>query len=184
MPPLRISRNLSLSSKSTLKWNGPKVEAWLHGRLTRNLKEATEKYHSEVQRTFKQQPWGSRPVSGGSLRKAFRVSPTQGPPFKQTSNLANSTVWSVKITSKNAFFNGRQLRGRTSTEVKYAQNIELGSGKTGTVRIPQTQKIHTAIRLVNPLSRRKALTLFIQARPVWIPILRRLTPKLLRILAK
>ncbi len=181
MPPLRISRNLGLRSKSKFIWRGKQIEAWLYGRLTRNLKEATERYHIEVTRIFKQQPWGSRPVSGGSLRKAFRVSPTGGPPYKQTSNLANSPVWSVKFSSKSSFFSGGQLRGRNSTEVKYAFNIELG-GKA--VRIPQTQKIHTAIRLVNPMSRRKALSLTIMPRPVWIPALQKLTPKLLKILAK
>ncbi len=181
---VHLKRSIGLSGKSVLKWHGKKVEEQLYARLVRNLREATDKYHSEVQRIFKQQPWGSRPVSGGSLRKAFKSSPSGGPPYKQTSNLANSIVFSIKTGSRNSFFNGRQLRGRTSTEVKYAQNIELGSGKTGTVRITQTQKIHTAIRLVNPLSRRKALSLYIRPRPVWIPILVRLTPKLLKILAK
>ena len=45
MPPLRIRRNIGLSSKSFLKWRGKQVETWLYGRLTRNLKEATERYH-------------------------------------------------------------------------------------------------------------------------------------------
>ena len=178
---VHLKRSIGLSGKSVLKWHGKKVEEQLYARLVRNLREATDKYHSEVQRIFKQQPWGSRPVSGGSLRKAFKSSPSGGPPYKQTSNLANSIVFSIKATSKNAFFNGRQLRGRTSTEVKYAQNIELG-GKA--IRIPQTQKIHTPIRLVNPIPKKKAATLTITKRPVWIPTLAKLKPKLLKILAK
>lgn len=180
---VHLKGNIGLSSKSTLKWHGPRVEAWLYGRLTRNLRIATKFYHGEISRIFKTQPWGSKAVGGGLRRKAFKVSPTGGPPYKQTSNLANSIKFSLHFNSKSRFFSGGQLKGRTSTEVKYAQNIELGSGKTGTIRIPQSQKIHTAVRLVNPMSRRKAQTLYIAARPVWIPALRRLTPKLLKILA-
>ena len=183
MPPFRINRNLGLSVKVRLKWNGPRIEEQLYARLVRNLRIATKFYRGEVSKTFSKQPWGSRPVGGGLLRKAFKTSPAGGPPYKQTANLARSIVWSLKTNTRNAFFSGRELRGRTSTEVKYAQNIELGSGKTGTIRIPQTQKIHTPIRLVNPISKRKALTLFILARPVWIPALQKLKPQILKILA-
>ncbi len=185
MPPFRINRNLGLSVKVRLKWNGPRIEEQLYARLVRNLRIATKFYRGEVSKTFSKQPWGSRPVGGGLLRKAFKTSPAGGPPYKQTANLARSIVWSLKTNTRNAFFSGRELRGRTSTEVKYAQNIELGSAASGgIVRIPQTQKIHTPIRLVNPMSRRKAFSLKpISPRPVWIPILRRLTPKLLKILA-
>lgn len=180
---VRLSRNLGLSSKSTLKWRGPKVETWLYNRLTRNLRIATKFYKGEISKIFKTQPWGSKAVGGGLRRKSFKRSTPGQPPFKQTSNLANSIVFSLHFNSKSRFFSGGQLKGRTSSEVKYAQNIELGSGKTGTVRIPQTQKIHTTVRLVNPMSRRKAQTLYIAARPVWIPALRRLTPRILKILA-
>lgn len=184
MPPLKLrvsGQNLGLSGRVLLKWRGKEIETWLYGRLMKNLKVATKLYHSEVQKIFKKQPWGSRPVGGFDLRKAFRSSPPRSPPYKQTANLANSIVFSIKSTSKSAFFSGRELRGRTSTEVKYAQNIELG-GKA--VRIPQTQKIHTLIRLVNPIPKKIAAQLVIVKRPVWIPSLLRLKSKLLKILAK
>ncbi len=169
--------------KVNLKWKQKEVETALYARLSRNLIKATKFYHQHIQDTFLRQSWGSNPVKGGLLRKTFKVSAPGRPPFKQTSNLAKSIRFSFKTTTQSAFFSGRELRGRTSTEVKYAQNIELGSGKTGTIRIPQSQKIHTRIRLVNPLPKRKAILLFIAARPVWIPTLRKLKPQILKILA-
>lgn len=175
-----IQRNLGLTSKVNLVWNGPRIEAQLYARLARNLRIATKFYHGEVTRIFKTQPWGSKAIGGGLRRKAFKSSPTKGPPYKQTGNLANSPVWSVRVGTRNAFFTGGRMKGRNSTEVKYAKNLELGGA---TVRIPQSQKIHTAVRLVNPIPKRKT-PVSISPRPVWIPLLERLTPKLLKILAK
>lgn len=186
MPALRLkliggTTNLGLSSKVLFKWHGKRVEEELYKRLTRNLKEATELYRSTVEKVFKSQPWGSVPVAGFDLRKRIKNSPAGGPPYKQTGNLANSVVKSFKLRTANSFFSGTPLRGRTSTEVKYAQNIELGGPA---VYIPQVRKIHTPIRLVNPIPRRRALKLNISPRPVWKPQLKILTPKILKILAK
>ena len=187
MPALRLkpiggTTNLGLSGKVLLKWHGKRVEEELYRRLTRNLKEATELYRSTVEKVFKSQPWSSVPVAGFDLRKfTGKRSPAGGPPYKQTANLANSIVKSFKLRTVNSFFSGTPLRGRASTEVKYAQNIELGGPA---VYIPQVRKIHTPVRLVNPISRRRAIKLNISARPVWKPQLKILTPKILKILAK
>jgi len=184
MAKLKLTGQVNLLGKSrvVLKWNEVKVSQILFKRLRRNLTLATRFYHGEVIRIFKTQPWGSRAVGGGLRRKSFRSSPSGRPPFKQTGNLANSPVFNIKgPQTAQTFFSGIQgIRGRISTEVKYAKSLELGGTP---VRIPQTQKIHTAVRLVNPIPKRKTPT-SIAPRPVWIPLLRRLTPKLLKILAK
>lgn len=96
---------------------------------------------------------------GGNLRKRVIHSSPGEAPYVQTSNLSKSTKTSYNFKGLARSF---LVKGRVSTDVKYARTLERG----GSYNLPQRYKKYTSIRLINPLKRAPVIA----PRPVWIPM--------------
>ena len=145
-----------------LEWYGNQRKEEIRAKFNNGMIKATKFLWRQVKNRIN--TWGSEFITS-LKRKRVQHSAPGDPPFKQTGNLEKSIDYKF-VWGQDGFINGLVF-----SDAPYAETLERG----GILQVPQEEKKHTRVRLVNPLKR----AVSIAARPFMQPTLRENTEKLI-----
>jgi len=151
--------------KVNKKWYGDRIAKSLYARISKNILAALNHYRFALMREIG--VWGSDFITSTKRIRRRHSSPGESP-LKQTGNLYKSIKTEIGGPSG--------LTGNIYSDVPYAKTLELG----GVYQESQDEKSHTTVRLINPLKN----PVSIAPRPAWVPVLKRETDKIIKILVR
>ena len=150
-----------------LEWYGNQRKEEIRAKFNNGMVKATKFLWRQVKNRINE--WGSEFITS-LKRKRTRHSNAGDPPLKQTGNLEKSIDYKF-VWGQDGFINGVVF-----SDAPYAETLERG----GTLQVPQEEKKHTRVRLVNPIKN----VISIAARPFMQPTLRENTEKLINMIQK